>query len=175
MVNKLRRCDFKVGGVVLMVGLLAVSLILEGCEPLRKKFTRKKKDVKEVESIPLLEPMEYPAKVYSTAETYKQHYALWNVWQKELSTIMLDRDNGKRKVYLLDHVILNLQALKSLVVHAKQWSIDKNLKALKEIRNDLTAAMSTRSMSTLKLSLSQIEKAIRNEFKFEAIKDYLKP
>ncbi len=146
-----------------------------GCEPLRKKFTRKKKEKKEVESIPVLEPVEYPAKVTTPAETYKYHYSLWVVWNKELSNIMLDRDNTKRKVYLLDQAMLNLQALKVLVTDEKQQRLNEDLKVLQEIHDDLTAALSKRTLNRLTLDLTNVERRIRQEFRFDAIKDYLQP
>ena len=60
--------------------IVAVMMTTVGCEPLRKKFIRKRKAAQESsEDIPVLEPIDYPDKVYTAEDLYKQHYSLWQV------------------------------------------------------------------------------------------------
>ena len=57
---------------VVCMGLVLVSLLCGGCEPLRKKFIRQKKQDKEISgTIPILEPIDYPEKIHSSAEDYQ--------------------------------------------------------------------------------------------------------
>ena len=73
---------------ILGVCLISLTATLIGCEPLRKKFTRNKKN-KEVsqEFIPVLEPIDYAENTKTPEEEYKHYYSLWKVWEKESSVI----------------------------------------------------------------------------------------
>ena len=83
------------------------TLTSSGCTPLRKKFTRKKKEDKEQNQkfIPVLEPVDYPEKIYSSLDRYKHHYSLWKVWEKDLIQTIEEDGSDKRQKYLLSQAV----------------------------------------------------------------------
>ena len=78
-----------------------------GCEPLRKKFTRKKKEEKVKGVEPILEPIDYAPLIHAPIERYKYHYNLWHVWHKECITALSIKDNDKRIKYFYDQSSIN--------------------------------------------------------------------
>ena len=126
--------DFRVA-VGILCGLLIISLTAGGCVNLRKKFTRqKKKDSAQAdEFVPVLEPEEYPEKVYSVTQDYKHYYSLWQVWHKELSTAVFEKQSNKRQLYTVNQLILQADALKKLVNAEKQAGLEEILKGLKSL------------------------------------------
>ena len=96
--------DLRVGSrfysVFLMIFLGSFILSSIGCEPLRKKFVRqKKKDENAQQFIPVLDPIDYPAAVYSAEEGYRKHYSLWRVWHKELMVSLDEQGIDRRQKY----------------------------------------------------------------------------
>ena len=165
----------KCGSIYFVCFLFMTAIFLEGCEPLRKKFTRKKKKASiEDETVPILEPIDYPQKVYSPAETYKHHYSLWQVWNNELQSIILDNTNRKRKIYFVDQIIVNLEVMKNLIAEEKQTSLISSLERLRQVKSDLEAPVPTRNLSALKRELAVIDKDIRNGYKFSSVENALK-
>src|SRR5262245_48984541 len=97
---------------VLGVCLAVLSVSLSGCEPLRKKFTRKKKADKKEKFIPVLEPVDYPPSRVSSLEQYKYHFSLWQVWNKEMGQLADDPNTDKRLDYLYEQIIQELEEMK---------------------------------------------------------------
>jgi len=101
--------------------LCVVFLAISGCTPLRKKFTRKKKDKQANQKfIPVLDPIDYPEKVYSAAEKYKYHYSLWKVWNKDLLQVLERNGSEKRQKYLLDQAIVQLKEMQNSLSDEKK-------------------------------------------------------
>ena len=100
---------------------------------MRKKFTRKKKDKEESEKfIPVLEPVDYPQKTYSSQERYKQHYSLWQVWNRDLIQAIQKEDSDKRQKYLLGQMIERLEAMKEVLADEKQKELVVMINDLKK-------------------------------------------
>ena len=160
----------------LIACFLMMSLVLSGCEPLRKKFIRKKKKEREetTESIPILEPMEYPAKVDTPQDMYKYHYSLWQVWHKELINDILDNASQKHALFSLSQVILHLEEIKKLLSEEKQDVLSKDIKSLEIMQDDFRSSLSNRDETTLKLKLESMEKRIRKAYAFKNIQESIK-
>jgi len=170
-----RKSWFGLGSTCFICFFLVAALSVDGCEPLRKKFTRKKKKENvENEAVPILEPIDYPAKVYSPSETYQHHYSLRQVWHNELLNLILEKGYDKRKLYLIDQVILNTQAMQNLLVEEGQASLAGSLEELRKVKADLEDPVPTRNLSALKRELILIDKDIREDYKFSAIEGVLK-
>lgn len=58
----MRKVSRYLNGVIVLALVMTVPL-MSGCEPLRKKFTRKKKETQAKAEMPVFEPIDYPAKV----------------------------------------------------------------------------------------------------------------
>lgn len=162
--------------LVVLGCLLIMTLTLDGCAPLRKKFTRKKKkDRKEPQEVPILEPIDYPEKVYSPLNTYKHHYSLWQVWHKELiSDLSIGASSKKRLRHHLNQAIVNLEEIKGLLVEEKQALLIASLKHLYRFRNDLEAALPSMSLSSWEIKLRSIERKIRSAYSVKKIEEFIK-
>ena len=156
---------------IMMCGLLIVSLMTSGCEPLCKKFTRqRKKDVGEVNAfIPVLEPEEYPEKVYSVTTDYKYRYSLWQVWQRELMTGISEKQSPKRKLYMLDQAIIQVDALKKLLNEEKQPGLEGVLKDLGNLRETLSQPAPMQDDFVILSKLKNIDRNIRDSYSFDKI------
>lgn len=158
----------------LICGLLAAALILTGCEPLRKKFTRKKKEGETTTEAPILEPIDYPEKIRSSQEMYRNSYSLWQGWSKELTTGLIEQDSIKRLLYLLSQMISQLEKMQQLISGEKQFTLAKNVEALRTLKSELEGPLAGQNFSAIKIQIDSIEKAIRINYSFNKIKDSLK-
>ncbi len=159
---------------VFIVFTLCLSLAATGCEPLRKKFTRQKKKQIETTEAPILEPIEYPKKEYSTHDVYKNHYSLFKAWYGELINSMWQRGNLKRELYLLNQATVNLMKMKELLAEESQKPLEGYLAELKAIASDMQAVVPTRDVSSLPIDLRSLERKVLKYCSFENMKDSIK-
>lgn len=116
--------------VIIMVTVLA--LLCSGCEPLRKKFTRKKKStqVEDTGMIPVLQPEEYPEPKDNPMLNYRQHYELVRVFYKELWRGIEEKTHQKTLRYTYGQVIDHLNEMKSLLNEDKAKDLENLIHAL---------------------------------------------
>ena len=159
----------------MVAGVVIVSLVVSGCESLRKKFTRqKKKDSEQSDQfIPVLEPEQYPEKVYSPANDYKYHFSLWQVWQKELSTAVFERESNKRQLYMLNQAIVQVDALKKLVGAEKQSGLEEVLKGLRTLHGTIENPAPMHDNFMILNQLKSLDRKMRNNYSFDKIKTSL--
>jgi hypothetical protein len=150
---------------------VVIGSVTSGCEPLRKKFTRKKQAQKEDAFIPVLEPEDYPEPTYTSQDLYQQHYSLWRVWYKDLVTALAENDSDKRQRYTLLETVSQLQKMSELIKGEKKAGLEKVIAELKEIGEELGLPKQMRNMSAIRLSVRNIEKEVRNEYQLEGVKD----
>ncbi len=156
--------------LIVVCCLLTFIFSAAGCEPLRKKFVRKKKkDKDEMQAfIPVLEPEEYAVKVYTPEERYRQHYSLWRAWNDEfLSTVQemesdrQGRSSDKKQKYLLGQIISQLQEMSPWVQAAQQ----QELQAIRDVLNALLARYEKppemRNMSAIRKDVETNAKKVR--------------
>ena len=161
--------------MVVMVSLVAVSFLLSGCETLKRKFTRQKKKDKEQaeEFVPVLEPEEYPEKVYSVADNYKYHYSLWQVWEKELSNAVSEKESNKRQLYMLNQMIIHVDALKKLVSQENLSGLEETLNDLNKLESQIKRPAPMHESFAILKELRKLEKKMRDHYKFEKIEPSL--
>ena len=174
--NSVRRNTDRLGRSLVMICFLVSAVSSSGCEPLRKKFIRQKKKDKEQTSevIPILEPIAYPEKVYSSEELYKQHYTLWRAWYADL-LIDISESNSSTKhlTYNLEQSILQLQEMQRLIVAERQGKLRSLINGLEKIREDFNQPRPLINTGSLKLKLESLGKEIREKYKFIKIQDNL--
>ena len=168
-----RRLNF--GVTVCVSYVLVLAVLMSGCESLRRKFTRKKKEGQEVTEVPVLEPIEYPAKIYTPQDVYKKHYTLWKAWYKELLENLSPETGQKRQLYLLNQIVANLKEIQKLLPEEKQGELKSSLDRLKKFESDIREPVPVRSLSSWKTELESIEKAIKKEYTFSKVQNNLKP
>lgn len=143
-----------------------------GCEPLRKKFTRKKKEQKSQDSGPVLTPIDYPPKMVSSLEKYEHHYGLWRVWYKDFMDNILRNEIDKKLRYDLGQMIVQVEEMKKYLVQEKQKEISGIWEDLHFIRQELEKPENMRRGYFIKRRLQDADKRIRNHFKPALMKDF---
>ena len=152
--------------------LLVLSQVLQGCEPLRKKFTRQKKeDRRGVVEAPVLEPIEYLPAEKKPFEVYRHHYSLWQVWHKELIADVAAQSNKKRMLYCLSQVILHLESMQRFLPEQKQALLVSSLKTLYQFREDLEAPVGSISLSAWAIKMRSIERKLRSAYAPRRVQD----
>ena len=153
---------------------VAVLLTSGGCEPLRKKFMRKKKaESPSTQMIPVLEPIDYADKVISPAQHYRQYYSRWKVWERDLVENFDQIDNEKRYRYLLGQMIAQLQEMNKVVVPEKQNELGAVIEELSFILGEFDKPIGVRNMPSLRRKLEVNTKKTREQFKPKSMEPFL--
>lgn len=158
----------------LIVLVLALSLSLNACAPLRKKFTRQKKkgQVEDTSFIPVLEPQEYPAPEQNPPENYKQHYTLVKVWYRDLWQVLGERDADKKARYTLNQVFSHIQEMQKLVVPEKQVLLAQLADLLKYFENSLNGPAASRNVSRIQSDLRAFDRMLRNQLRADKLEGF---
>ena len=154
--------------------LICFGLSLTGCEPLRKKFTRKKKEKSvEPEFIPVLEPIDYPEPMVSPEAQYNHFYSLWKVWYKDMMESFDEQDNERRTKFLFDQAITQMQEMRKFVKEEKQAEFDGYLNEFVAIRQELDKPEGMQNKVSITNRLTRAEKKFRNACTPNIMKDSL--
>ena len=163
------------GILFVVVCFLLETFALSGCESIRKKLRRqKKKAAEESSELPILEPMEYPKKIYTPEDSYKKNFGLWKIWQRDLIESMSTSDNKKRLSYLVGQVTTSLGEMKNLVQEQSRGPLQQAISTLTKFKEDITAPVPRRSLGSWKTDLEMMEKNIRKDFNLSIIKENLR-
>ena len=176
MDNRKQLGVFNFRWVLFVAFFLVVSMTLSSCEPLRKKFTRKKKaDSAESMEVPILEPVAYPKKVYTSLDLYKNHFTYWKAWHKELMQSVADNQGTKRKLYLLAQDVTQLTEMQKLLPEEKQALLKNAIDRLARFRADVVSPVPSRDASAWKTELESIDKKIRRDYSVEKMQGSFQP
>lgn len=152
----------------ILLCLMLVVLHATGCEPFRKKFVRKKKEQKE-RFIPVLDPIEYPAKVYSAEDEYKRSYSLWKVWSSDFVKSLEENENDKKQKYNLAQSLKALEGLKGNVNDENKSRFDGLISQLNELNSEYEKAVNMRSVYQMKSRMEKMMSQVRNELSPKAM------
>ncbi len=155
--------------------LIVLGTATLGCEPLRKKFVRKKKKERIREVIPVLEPVEYPRQEYSADSLYRQHYSLWKVWFKDLMVAMAEGDSDKRIRHILGELTLQLRHLQPLVDESKRLALDALMEELGKIGQAYEKPAALRNDLILRNKARALDRTFREGFAYSKMKESLSP
>lgn len=160
---------------IMLKKLIAVCLIclmaidISGCEAMRKKFRRKKKE-------PARAPRIYQTKMYEkkpTPELYKKHFSYWVTWQSELIRVL--GENRKKDKRCIEEIIGNLKDMQAILVPEKakelQVQIDR-VAGVRDIivREDLTKA----NKDVIRMTLERVDRSVKKDFTCDKVKAYFK-
>ena len=153
-------------GLVCVCCFCVLVLTLSSCSSLRRKFTRKKKKDRDQSRafIPVLEPVDYPEKVYSPLEKYKYHYSLWRVWDRDLLQVIESDGSDKRQKYLLGQTIERLEGMKELLVDEKKAELTLLIDDLCEVQEVYKKSVAMRNKFSIKKKIERNSRKIRNGF-----------
>ncbi|MDP2654013.1 MAG: hypothetical protein Q8Q08_08285 [Candidatus Omnitrophota bacterium] len=175
----MKRIERTIHGQVRVFGILflagAVLMTAAGCEPLRKKFVRKKKaDQSQREELqPILDPIDYPDQMATPAELYRQHFAFWQVWSRDLLTDLEEGASDKRILFALAKVRVEVEEMGKLLTGSKQQSLARLGEQLAGVENDLKFSSAVRGRETIKRELESIGRAVREGFRFADVENSL--
>lgn len=141
---------------------------MTGCEGLRKKFTRKKK-----ESVKM--PRIYQVKKYEkkpSPELYKKHYAYWMSWHSELLKVL--GANHKKDVRCIEETISNLRDMQSILVQEKADRLAPHIDNLVKVKDViLKEDMTQFNKDYIRRNLEKEDRSIKREFCFSKVKNYI--
>lgn len=158
---------------VIMLLLVAVAASA-GCEPLRKKFSRKKKKVEETaESLPILDPVDYPDKIETPDVLYKKQYSLWRVWHKDLVRIFEENGNEKRIFYTIDQMLEQMTGMERLLTGEAAARLSSLIADLKALRSEFEKPAGLRNKAALATKIGALEKEMRRHFRVDKISSSL--
>ncbi|MDP8266006.1 MAG: hypothetical protein P9M07_03570 [Candidatus Aceula meridiana] len=148
-----------------VLGLFFVSVFTTGCEPLRKKFTRKKSsDRVEVVDEPILDPIDYPDRVYDSVADYKYRFSLFHVWKKEFISSIDDNATPKRMQYLLGSAIVQAEEMSKLLKAEKRVALEKDIVGLKAIQKKIEGPEQFYNAADIKRKTNSLSQKIRSDY-----------
>jgi hypothetical protein len=159
---------------VTLIALVALTLLVSGCEPLRKKFVRqKKKDESASQFIPVLDPVDYPDKVASAPELYQHYFSLWQVWNKELLMRVQEQASDKKITFTFNQVLVQLTAMEKLLTGDKQKALNGYISQLDGIQKELEQPEQIRNTSLIERKLERIDGDLREGFRVKDVQESL--
>ncbi len=152
-----------------LVLIFLIVANITGCEPLRKKFVRKKKE-------PVKMPRIYQLKKYEkkpTPQLYQKHYAFWVSWQSELIKVL--GENHKKDMRCIEEIIGNLRDMQGILVEKKGDELQIHIDKLMKIKDIITnEELSQANKDYIKRTLEREDRYIKKEFVYSKVKDYLR-
>lgn len=149
--------------------LLVVAVTCSSCQPLRKKFTRKKKQDKEEKFIPILEPIDYAESNITRQQKYNHHYLIYRVWEKELVAGLERDDSDKRLKYALEQLMLSLEEMGNVVTLDKKTALNEVLEHYRASLNYFEKTKAIRNHDSYISQLRKLERVVRKNLKPEIV------
>lgn len=154
---------------------LTITVLLTGCEPLKKKFVRQKKKDKEGtgDFIPVLQPEDYPAPKHGPEDAYAQQYSLFNVWISDFADNFETMDNEKRLMNDLDAALKAVDEMIRLVKPPVADDLGKIKAQVQFLREEYTKPKAFRNISRIKSEARSLDVTMPKKFKVPMVKEYL--
>ncbi len=161
-----RYCIAVLPSLAMIVGFIYIMLSLQGCEPLRKKFTRHKKgEAQQQEYEPILDPIDYPAKVYDPQADYAYRHSLFRVWEKELSAGIQDRVSAKRLQYLVNNILVQLEEMSKLVTDDKKPALASATQNFQALLQTVSQPSQFYNLRDVGIDVEKAARPILNDYK----------
>ena len=161
--------------VMVLLLVFVFSILASGCEPLRKKFTRKKKtNVESQEFEPILDPIEYPEKIEDPDADYRYRFSLFRVWQKEFVSGIEDKAHNKRLQYLMNSLIAQLEEMQNLLAGEKSTKLQKKIQVFKKFQAELNQPEAFQDLQSMKRKVRTTSNLIISDFSFSSVEKDIK-
>lgn len=151
--------------------LLVFFLLMNitGCEGLKRKFTRKKKEAVKM-------PRIYQAKKYTktpSPELYKKHFAYWQSWQSELISVL--GENHKKDMRCAEEVVGQLKDMQGILVPEKAEEMKPHIEKMVKVKDMIfNEEMSVANREYIRSTLEREDRLINKEFSYTKVKDFLR-
>ena len=160
--------------MMVLVGMVILAVSTTGCEPLRKKFVRqKKKSAESSEFIPVLDPVDYPDRVVDAGQRYRYYFSMWQVWLRDLLTVLDEGGSDKRITYLLNQTHVQMEEMSKLLTGPQKEELRKSMQELLQMQEAMNMPAAMRDGVGMKRRLQGIDRVLRTKFRFEDVKDQL--
>ncbi len=162
---------------LMFICVLGIVLTTSGCQSLKKKFTRVKKNAqKEDAFVPVLQPEEYTAPAESPQDVYKYHYSLWQVYEKEFLTAVIEKKGDKRQEYLLNQLMMQSQMMEKMFTdQAKVAGLSQINNDLQKVLAELSSPQAMRNDFQMRKKVEVSGRKLREEYKPALVQDLLVP
>jgi len=164
------RVRFIQRSVCLLAGVFLLTSF--GCQPLKRKFTRKKKHDKEDKFIPVLDPIDYPPVHHSNEDRYRYNYSIWQVWEKDLIQTIVQDGSDKRLKYLVGQCIIHLTEMHRMITQEKQAELGKIINEFELILKEFHKQKVMRDDHLIRRRIERAAKKVRNEYKPKLMVEY---
>jgi len=146
-----------------------IALNTAGCDTLRKKFTRKKKETVKM-------PRIYQVQKYQkkpSADLYKMHYSYWSSFQSELEKVL--GQSHKKDTMCIEQIISNLQDMQNVLIPEKATQLQARIEKLAGVKEVIAKEeLSQFNKDYVLRTLEHEERSIKREFAYDKVKDFLK-
>ena len=146
-----------------------VLLNTAGCETLKKKFTRKKKETVKM-------PRIYQVQKYQkkpSPELYKMHYSYWASFQSELEKVL--GQSHKKDMMCIEQIVSNLRDMQSMLVSEKASQLQSHIDKLANVKDMIAKEeLSQFNKNYAQGTLEHEERFVKREFVYDKIKNSLK-
>lgn len=155
--------------------MLTVTVTLTSCDPLRKKFTRKKKKDAVAEDrafTPVLEPEEYLPPEMDPVEGYKQHYAFIKGWYNDLWSLLREKNAEKRVLYTLKQVSSHIEQMSAMVKPSVRLDLEKLQGYLSYYKIAMHDQPHMRNIARIQSDLRAFDRHLRQKLSPQKVKGY---
>ena len=156
--------------LIAAIGLLSQGT--SGCSPeWKRKFIRKKKDVKEVQ--PILVLHSGSEALFPPAARYQERYAYWKSWHIDLLTSL--GQIKKRDLRNLSGVIGELRSMQALLDGPPSQRLQQILVELQDLEQswDRMPSATWHTSSVARSRLEQLQREISKELYYSRVKDHI--
>lgn len=160
---------------LVFVVILSGIFMLTGCESIRKKFTRKRKD-RESQDQMIIVPRDYSAHPFPSDVMYKQYFIYWKSWNQELITSLNDYSSYKKILDCVEQAIINLKKMATYLNEDKSKELEVYIKRTEDLKTQIVAskAMPPSRMTMLRYDAERILSSVNRLFDLKKMKEHLK-
>lgn len=139
----------------------AVAFTSIACQPLKKKFTRKKKVDEEDKIQPVLDPIEYVPLAADPVKQYNHYYKLWWAFHKDLKNDFQQEERPKRLSYLASQCVKHLTELLPLTEGDQREELESIIKGYKRLQSKMSAPLVRSEQYSIMRQLDGLAKKMR--------------
>ncbi len=161
---------FQCKTLLLIVFVLCCQSLFSGCEPLKRKFIRKKrKEPLEATVEPIFDPETYPEKVKDTEQLYRSYYDLCLIWNKEVIANLEERMSDKKVLFSLNKLLKEMRKMESLVRGEPGKTIKDYQESLEKMIQEFSSPVAFRNYRGYIKKLMSMDRKIRKELNPELV------
>lgn len=166
------RCGCRFYACVL---LFSCIFLLTGCETIKRKFTRKRKQVENKENVVIV-PRDYNEHPFPPDVLYKQHFAYWKSWNQDLIESLTDRYSYKRIISSANQSIANLKKMSSYLMDEKAKGLDVYIEKFEKIEKEMKEfrEIPEARMRVFRYKIGRIYSCVNRDYDITRVKNFLK-